>query len=115
MPSQGGELLPPDTHLVLTFATPPTIGAKGTVRIFDVADGALVDTLDLSIPASPPSDALGSLAFPRVSFVVNGGPGNDVLFNQGGTDAISGGGPGTQIFTVAAGSIVRPGMGPIPC
>src|SRR6185312_4829717 len=43
----------PDTHLVLTFSAPPTIGKSGQVRIYDVAGHKLVDTLDLSIPAGP--------------------------------------------------------------
>lgn len=43
----------PDTQLVLTFASPPTIGTAGVIRIFDAASNALVDTLDMSIPASP--------------------------------------------------------------
>ncbi len=43
----------PDTHLVLTFASPPTLGKSGQVRIYDAADHRLVDTLDLSIPAGP--------------------------------------------------------------
>ncbi len=43
----------PDTHLVLTFASAPTIGKSGQVRIYDAAAHHLVDTLDLSIPAGP--------------------------------------------------------------
>jgi pectinesterase len=43
----------PDTQLVLTFTSPPTIGTSGMVRIFDAADNSLVDSLDMSIPASP--------------------------------------------------------------
>jgi hypothetical protein len=43
----------PDTHLVLTFSSAPTLGKSGLVRIYDAADHSLVDTLDLSIPAGP--------------------------------------------------------------
>ena len=43
----------PDTQLVLTFASPPTIGTSGVIRIFDATDNSLVDSLDMSIPASP--------------------------------------------------------------
>jgi len=43
----------PDTHLVLTFPTAPTLGKSGQVRIYDSADKRLVDTLDMSIPAGP--------------------------------------------------------------
>ena len=43
----------PDTHLVLTFPSVPTLGKAGQIRIYDAADDKLVDTLDLSIPAGP--------------------------------------------------------------
>ncbi len=43
----------PDTHLVLTFSSQPTLGKSGQVRVYDAADHTLVDTLDLSIPAGP--------------------------------------------------------------
>ncbi len=43
----------PDTHLILTFSSAPTLGRSGQIRIFDAADHSLVDTLDLSIPAGP--------------------------------------------------------------
>lgn len=43
----------PDTHLVLTFPSAPTLGKSGRIQIFDTADGRLVDTLDLSIPPGP--------------------------------------------------------------
>jgi hypothetical protein len=43
----------PDTHLVLTFSAPPTIGKSGQIRIYDAVDHTLVDTLDMSIPAGP--------------------------------------------------------------
>jgi pectinesterase len=43
----------PDTHLLLTFFSTPTLGKSGLIRIYDAADHSLVDTLDLSIPAGP--------------------------------------------------------------
>jgi hypothetical protein len=43
----------PDTHLVLTFPSPPTIGKSVLIRIYDAAGHQLVDTLDISIPAGP--------------------------------------------------------------
>ena len=43
----------PDTHLVLTFSSPPKIGTSGLIRIYDATDKKLVDTLDMKIPASP--------------------------------------------------------------
>ena len=53
----------PDTHLVLTFSSPPTLGKSGQIRIYDAAGHHLVDTLDLSIPAGPdPSRRIGAAA-----------------------------------------------------
>ncbi len=43
----------PDTHLVLTFSSEPTLGTSGQVRIYDAANDRLVDILDLSIPPGP--------------------------------------------------------------
>ena len=43
----------PDTHLVITFGSPPTLGEAGEIRVYDADTDALVDTLDLSIPAGP--------------------------------------------------------------
>ena len=43
----------PDTHLVLTFASAPTLGKSGQIRIYDATGHRLVDTLDMSIPAGP--------------------------------------------------------------
>jgi pectinesterase len=43
----------PDTHLVLSFSGPPTIGTSGLIRIYDAVDHSLIDTLDMSIPPSP--------------------------------------------------------------
>lgn len=43
----------PDTQLVLSFASPPIIGKSGLIRVYGVSDNSLVDTLDMSIPASP--------------------------------------------------------------
>jgi pectinesterase len=54
----------PDTHLVITFPSPPTLGNAGMIRIYDAADNRLVDTLDLSIPAGPSSGAGGGAAAP---------------------------------------------------
>lgn len=43
----------PDTHLVITFSSAPTIGNAGQVRIYDADGHRLVDTLDMSIPPGP--------------------------------------------------------------
>jgi hypothetical protein len=58
-PANGAVNVNPDAHLVLTFPSPPTIGAAGSVRIYDAADHSLVDTLDLGIPVSPRPDGRG--------------------------------------------------------
>lgn len=52
-PADGAQQVNPDTHLVLRFDQPPVLGRSGLIRIYDIADGRLVDTLDLAIPAGP--------------------------------------------------------------
>ena len=52
----------PDTHLVLTFRSAPTLGKSGKIRIYDAATDKLVDTLDLSIPPGPTAGAGGPTA-----------------------------------------------------
>lgn len=52
-PANGARNVNPDVQPVLTFAAPPVLGASGSIRVYDVASGALVDSLDLSIPAGP--------------------------------------------------------------
>ena len=58
-PPNGATGVNPDTHLVLRFASPPTIGHAGRIRIYDAADDKLVDELDLGIPAGPTERAPG--------------------------------------------------------
>lgn len=52
-PANNASRVNPDTHLVLTFPSPPTLGKSGQIRIYDAADHHSVDVLDLSIPAGP--------------------------------------------------------------
>jgi pectinesterase len=52
-PANHATRVSPDTHLVLTFSSSPTLGKSGQIRIYDEAGHNLVDTLDLSIPAGP--------------------------------------------------------------
>lgn len=52
-PADNAVAVNPDTHLVLIFPSPPTLGTSGKIRIYDAADHSLVDALDLSIPAGP--------------------------------------------------------------
>ena len=52
-PANGAVGVDVDTHLTLTFSEVPTVGASGWIRIWDVASGECVDSLDLSVPAGP--------------------------------------------------------------
>lgn len=52
-PADKAKEVNPDTHLVLTFPSEPTLGNSGQIRIYDAADDRLVDLLDLSIPPGP--------------------------------------------------------------
>jgi pectinesterase len=67
-PSNDATRVNPDTHLVLTFSSPPTLGKSGQIRIYDAADHQAVDTLDLSIPAGP--DPSRRITAPRPAAVV---------------------------------------------
>ena len=58
----------PDTHLVLSFSSAPTLGKSGQIRIYDAADHHVVDMLDLSIPAGP--DPTRRIASPPVTAFV---------------------------------------------
>lgn len=62
LPADKAANVNPDTHLVLTFPSPPVLGKSGRVRIFDAADNKLIDTLDLSIPPGPVTGAAGPAA-----------------------------------------------------
>ena len=53
VPANGAVNINPDTHLQISFLSAPELGAAGLIRIIDSADGRIVDTLDLSIPAGP--------------------------------------------------------------
>jgi pectin methylesterase-like acyl-CoA thioesterase len=53
LPANGARQVNPDTHLTLRFDQPPVLGSSGLIRIYDAANGRLVDTLDLGIPAGP--------------------------------------------------------------
>src|SRR5262245_66536567 len=52
----------PDTHLVLTFPSAPTLGKSGQIRIYEAGTNKLVDTLDMSIPPGPTKPASGPAA-----------------------------------------------------
>ncbi len=58
----------PDVQLRLTFEGKPDIGNTGMMRVFDAADGRLVDEIDMSIPAGPTASATGAaLTAPYIS------------------------------------------------
>ena len=59
-PANDAQNVNPDLQLKITFNQPPTIGKAGQVRVYDAADGRLVDTLDLSIPPGPTERATGA-------------------------------------------------------
>jgi pectinesterase len=67
-PANHASRVNPDTHLILTFSSAPTLGKSGQIRIYDAGDHHLVDTLDLSIPAGP--DPFHRLAKPPVTAFV---------------------------------------------
>lgn len=52
-PAMRAKDINPDTHLVLTFASAPTVGTSGKIRVYDAETHQLVDTLDLSVSAGP--------------------------------------------------------------
>jgi len=61
-PQHNSSGINPDTHLILTFASAPTLGKSGQIRIYDAAGHRLVDTLDLSIPAGPDRRSIGPVS-----------------------------------------------------
>ncbi len=52
-PAKGSKNVNLDTQLSITFQSEPTLGNKGTIRMYDVETHQLVDSLDLSIPPGP--------------------------------------------------------------
>ena len=61
-PAQNAANVNPDAHLKLTFASQPTIGKSGKIRVYDAADNRLIDVLDLSIPPGPTTSVGPSVA-----------------------------------------------------
>jgi len=49
-----------DTPLRIVFATPPTLGSGGKIRIFDASNDAPVETIDVSSPTA--TQSIGGLA-----------------------------------------------------
>jgi pectinesterase len=56
-PTNGAKNVNPDTHLVLTFPSPPKIGTSGFIKVYHADTKKLIDTIDMSIP--PSSNPLG--------------------------------------------------------
>ena len=55
-PVAGATNVNPDTHLTLTFSTPPRAGTSGQIGVYDAETHVLIDALDLSIPGGPGGD-----------------------------------------------------------
>ncbi|MDD4990818.1 MAG: pectinesterase family protein [Paludibacter sp.] len=53
IPANGAKNINPDTHLVLTFDSEPTLGNRGQIRIYETATNKLIDLLDVSIASGP--------------------------------------------------------------
>ncbi len=50
-PSGTGTLVNPDTPLTLTFASAPSFGTSGTIKIYDASNDSVVDTIDMASTA----------------------------------------------------------------
>ena len=101
-PANGRKGVNPDTHLSITFPSPPAIGNVGTVRIYDAADDRLVDTLDLSIPPGPtagPGATGGRVPYTPVPYEVHAGPACDQR-RHGSRHAVRGRGANAGDFAV---------------
>ena len=84
-PANGSANVNVDAHLVLCFSAPPIVGDSGMIRVYDVADDSLVDSLDLSIPTSPnPSARMpangATAAVPQGPYQVNTVDGSEFHF-----------------------------------
>lgn len=67
-PADGATDVNPDVQLRLTFASPPRVGSSGFIRVFDAADGRLVDAIDMRLPPGPTERASGAaLEAPYIS------------------------------------------------
>jgi hypothetical protein len=104
-PANGAANVNPDTHLVLRFASPPTIGHAGKIRIYDAADDRLVDELDMSIPAGPTERAPGPYPPYLATPYDYGGPRRTNADTRPGTPSAPGGAPaaGTYQLTIIGG------------
>jgi pectin methylesterase-like acyl-CoA thioesterase len=72
-PQNNAQNVNPDTHLVLTFATPPKLGKSGKIRIYEASGMRLVDSLDLSIPAGPTVKDTTRVPYTAVPYEYNPG------------------------------------------
>ncbi len=68
-PANGSTQINPDTHLVLTFPSTPTIGNSGKIRVYDASDDRLVDVLDMSIPPGPTQPHHARIPYTEVPYV----------------------------------------------
>ncbi|MBN2181944.1 MAG: immunoglobulin domain-containing protein [Sedimentisphaerales bacterium] len=68
-PADKAQDVNPDTHLVLTFPSKPTLGKSGKISIYDAADDRLVDILDMSIPPGPTKSNRARVPYTEVPYV----------------------------------------------
>lgn len=61
-----------DTHLSLTFAAVPALGAAGQIRIYDAADNKLVDTIDVGVPPTQQNYVIGGTPLHAFPVIVDG-------------------------------------------
>jgi pectinesterase len=73
-PADNARNVNPDTHLKLTFQSPPVLGNSGRIRIYDTSDDRLVDLLDMTILPGPtaPSTSLNAIYTPTPYEYISG-------------------------------------------
>lgn len=52
-PADGAVNVNPDTQLMIALPSAPQLGTSGLIRVYDLADNSIIDTLDMSIPGGP--------------------------------------------------------------
>jgi pectin methylesterase-like acyl-CoA thioesterase len=100
-PPPGGQGVCPDPPLRITFASPPTLGSTGAIRVLDDS-GAVVATVDMG--ATTYTDAIGGITFNLLRPVYVDG--NDVVIYLP-SHALGYG--KTYSVTVDSGAILGPG------
>jgi pectin methylesterase-like acyl-CoA thioesterase len=104
-PAPGAQGVCPDPPLRVTFASPPTLGSSGAIRVYD-ASGAVVATVDMG--AAMYTDTIGGIAFSLLRPVYVDG--NDVVIYLA-SHALGYG--KTYSVTVDSGVVFGPGGAPL--